>query len=94
MPKTINVKMAHGKTVRMREEKATLADERYAEAHCAEIVAVARRGEGRPSLSGKGESPTIRVRLARGQYELVMKRAKAQGLSISAYARQRLTQAG
>ena len=76
----------------LRDSQGRAIDEAYVEAAVEEAIEQAR-GRGRPSLSQRGESPLLRVRLPRELDEAVSNAARRAGASRSEWVRQVLDEA-
>jgi hypothetical protein len=76
----------------LHDSRGRIVDGAYAEAAAEEAMATARR-RGRPSLSGSGESPLLRVRLSRELDDAVTRAAQQAGTSRAEWVRQAIAQA-
>ena len=76
----------------LRDRKGNVVDDRYAEEAAADALRKVR-ARGRPSLSKKGESPLLRVRLPRELDEAVKKAANRAGKPRAEWVRETLDEA-
>lgn len=76
----------------LRESQGRVVGEAYVDAAVEEAIDQVR-GRGRPSLSMRGESPLLRVRLPRQLDEAVSDAAKRAGASRSEWVRRVLDEA-
>ena len=76
----------------LRDSQGRPIDEDYVEAAVEDAVS-AVRGRGRPSLSGSGASPLLRVRLSHDLDHAVRRAAERSGASRSEWVRRVLDEA-
>lgn len=76
----------------LRDRKGRVVDDRYVKEAVQDAVSKART-RGRPSLSEKGESPLLRVRLPRELDDAVRLAAERTGKSKAEWVREALTKA-
>ena len=76
----------------LRDSQGRVVDDRYAEEAAGDALRQVR-ARGRPSLSEKGESPLLRVRLPRELDEAVRRAASRTGKSRAEWVREVLDQA-
>jgi predicted HicB family RNase H-like nuclease len=76
----------------LRDSQGRVVDEAYVDAAVEEAIEQVR-GRGRPSLSMRGESPLLRVRLPRELDEAVSDAARRAGASRSEWVRRALDEA-
>lgn len=81
--------LTDGDDIDLDREEVRVGGRRFTEADADALAEELERRTrpGQPSLSGEGESPQIRVRVARQEYDRLAAIAKAEHSSISAIVR-------